>query len=70
MSEWISIKDRMPEIGKTILIYSERIEYILGRFISEEQFVENDDCHMSIAYLIGVHAYWAYLPEPPESEGS
>lgn len=66
--EWVSVKDRLPEIGKIIVIYSERTEYILGRFICEEEFIVEDGCPMSIAYLLGVQAYWTYLPEPPKED--
>lgn len=68
MSEWISIKDtfKLPETEKTILVYSERTGYVLGRFSHYREFITNNGCPMSISYLFDVHAYWCYLPEPPK----
>lgn len=64
--QWISVEDKTADIGKPILLYSEPTGYILGQFVREEEFVADDGCPMSIAYLLGIYAYWTYLPEPPK----
>lgn len=65
-NEWISVEDKTADIGKPILLYSEPTGYILGQFVREEEFVADDGCPMSIACLLGIYAYWTYLPEPPK----
>lgn len=68
VAEWISLKDRLPEVGKDILIYSKETAYILGSFFYKENFVADDGCPMSLAYLLGIHAYWMPLSKPPKEE--
>lgn len=59
MSEWISVKDRLPEIGERVLIYSrqtlEAIRYEGKKF---NRFgVSVDDA-----------THWMPLPAPPKGE--
>lgn len=68
MSEWISVKDRLPEKGQDVLLLTDwfggasfiTIGYLGGtRWISYEIGRAN----------VGIHVtHWMPLPEPPEEE--
>lgn len=64
--KWISIKDRLPEIGKSVLIY---YPYWDG---DEIQVAKLDDDEITFdvcgEFNIGVGAvtHWMPLPEPPK----
>lgn len=54
MSEWISVKDRLPEQCDDVLIYrNDRFEIVMGYQISQHKILVD---------------YWMYLPEPPKEE--
>jgi hypothetical protein len=72
MSEWISVKERMPEEGKRVLVYRPDLKVVL---ICEYYKVSqnwrdcgewhgDDDYDFHIQY--GTH--WMPLPEPPEGK--
>lgn len=48
--EWISVKDRLPENGKSVLVYWDD-GFEIGRYVGGE---------------VGDCVYWMPLPEPPE----
>ena len=59
MSEWISVKDRMPEEGVDVLVYGEICHNKKG---IEVDFVKNGDfvaCDEDVTH-------WMPLPEPPK----
>lgn len=65
MGEWISVKDKLPDLGEPVLIYSyPNIE--IG-------CVDTDDTGENVWYLqnvglidIGWYTHWMPLPEPPK----
>lgn len=58
MSEWISVKDRMPELRKNILCISLR---------SKEAFVNSIERDGYWFYDNGFITHWMPLPEPPKA---
>ena len=64
MSEWISVKDRMPEEGVDVLVYG----YIyLNRKGVDVDFVDRESGNF-FYYDEGEVTHWRPLPDPPESE--
>jgi hypothetical protein len=67
MSEWISVKDRLPEIGKEVLTFS--LEN--GHIFFDCAYVDDDgvfaDWFASWSARSLEHVtHWMPLPEPPE----
>lgn len=50
--EWISVKDRLPEKGKSVLVYWDD-GFDIGEYVGGE---------------VGYDIYWMPLPEPPERD--
>lgn len=50
--EWISVKDRLPEKGKSVLVYWDD-GFDIGAYVGGE---------------VGDDVYWMPLPEPPKEE--
>lgn len=73
---WVSVKDRLPELSKEVLFcHKERIYYIyeLGRCWKDSDGniqieLDNEDCYMSLSYLVSKGYSWTELPEPPKGE--
>lgn len=58
-SEWISVKERLPEIGQSVLVYASKYYPVV-------------ECRDLVAYMkmgnyTGV-THWMPLPEPPKGE--
>lgn len=51
--EWVRAKDRLPEKGKSVLVYWDD-GFDIGEYVGGE---------------VGDDIYWMPLPEPPEREG-
>lgn len=49
---WISVKDRLPEKGKSVLVYWDD-GFDIGEYVGGE---------------VGDNIYWMPLPEPPKEE--
>ena len=49
---WISVKDRLPEKGKSVLVYWDD-GFDIGEYVGGE---------------VGYDIYWMPLPEPPERD--
>ena len=67
MSEWISVKDRLPEVGKRVLA--------VCTFGVEVFIFVVDDCgyrkwigDYNMVYPFGYIKHWMPLPEPPGEE--
>lgn len=58
--KWISVKDRLPEEGQYVLIYS---NYVSGYGIRISQYFHN---RFSMGNTDTTH--WMPLPEPPKGE--
>jgi len=72
MSEWISVKERLPEEGKSVLIFGKGWdEPEIGRLesIDAEGFywtdTDGDDQDWSEEFL---PTHWQPLPEPPKED--
>jgi hypothetical protein len=60
--EWISVKDRLPEIGDKCVCFSER-----KRMYLLEYYMACTWCPAGIPYsVMDVITHWMPLPEPPE----
>ena len=66
MSEWISVKERLPEHGQVIAFSPQYKEYMIGYL--DESSVEGIFCHCDGVELYQV-THWQPLPEPPGEEG-
>ena len=66
---WISVKDKMPDEGKEVLIYCpEFLEEIRKGFYTEGDFyAEREDLIIRPAPN-GYCTHWQPLPEPPKGE--
>ena len=62
-SEWISVKDRMPEEGVDVLVYG---DIYLNRKGADVDFVDRESGNF-FYYDEGEVTHWSPLPEPPES---
>jgi hypothetical protein len=71
MSEWISVRDRLPEKGRTVLVYCEGViheflwRYFLAYVNAENRWCESfsgEKFMLKYSYSI---KYWRPLPEPP-----
>lgn len=73
MSEWISVKERLPESGQAVLCFWKSIlgslvggdnygvaKYEDGGWVSADEFSEDDSYVPPIA--------WMSLPQPPKGE--
>ena len=66
ISRWINIKDKLPEIGRSVLIY---YPYWSGDEIQVAK-LENDEMLFDVCgefdIRIGAVTHWMPLPEPPK----
>lgn len=69
MSEWISVEDRLPELGVLVLIFNpatyETMHTAKLTILDAEDyywFSESNDDYLDIKYT----PYWQPLPEPPK----
>ncbi len=65
-NEWISVKDRLPEDSREVLIYDKRSGDVLYAWYSMETWNENDFCYEGDD--LDDISHWMPLPEPPERE--
>lgn len=64
MTNWIETKDRLPEIGKTVLVYASK-NILLGEFVSINPIGFKV---FNVFVLSGdIATHWAELPEAPET---
>lgn len=63
-SKWISVKERLPEVGEDVLAY-------LGEGIFEICWTLKDGCWETRDSYLDMDAvtHWQPLPEPPKEEG-
>ncbi|MBO5715050.1 MAG: DUF551 domain-containing protein [Clostridia bacterium] len=63
MAEWISVKDRLPEIDTHVLVYDEHMwwDYAIAK-------LDKDGCWMDEECCILCPSHWMPLPEPPKGE--
>ena len=63
--EWISVKDRLPEEGRAILVYCPQYKNQYCAFLTDGTWMIF--CDVSIICKEDVK-YWMPLPEPPKGE--
>lgn len=68
MSEWISVKDRLPEVGEKVLV--------VDTFGVDVYIFVTDTCKypkwigdFNLVYPFEYIKHWMPLPEPPGEEG-
>ena len=68
MSEWISVKDKLPEedLGACIVYDGFKVQHADHYIIHGEHIWQTPDCYES-EEIRGV-THWMPLPEPPEEE--
>ena len=65
MSEWIRVKDRLPEPQAKVIAFSPKFkEYAIGQVC---HFCLDVVCEYEDCVLCGV-THWMPLPEPPKEE--
>ena len=69
MSEWVSVKDKLPELGKNVLVYIERNAYRGNKITRKREIAIGwhikglwhvDGCSEVVVFC------WQELPEPPK----
>lgn len=73
MSEWTSIKNRLPAKNQKVLAHSKGAGRIYICCTNDEEFNEHwticEDLDCSCTGCTAPIDYWMPLPEPPKSEG-
>ena len=73
MSEWISVKDRLPEPFVSVLIFvpSEPSPIFEAYYVSKGVFNATNIMHGNYGFLkVGdAVTHWMPMPDPPEVEG-
>ena len=68
-NEWVSVKDKLPEQGKNVLVYIERNAYRFDEIIRKREIAIGwhidgrwhvDGCSKVVGF------WWQELPEPPK----
>lgn len=74
--EWISVKDRLPEIGQRVLVYQKsgvfggneiEITYRIDEFYESSEEINNQIVWDGQGMCNDIH-HWMPLPEPPVSD--
>jgi len=67
MSEWISVKDRMPPVHFNVLVWCGKDKYHCDQYHIAR--IDKYGCWYTVDRLGGCNPIlWCPLPEPPESE--
>jgi len=66
--KWISVENRLPEFGKSILVYNKGVEHSSVRmaFMTSRGFYDAYECGCGIKLDNVTH--WMPLPKPPEDK--
>lgn len=65
MTEWISVKDRLPEDNAVVLCKCRAGIYEVLMWIGGSWYHDTNHCYMK-----GFVTHWMPLPEPPKEGGS
>lgn len=63
MSEWISVKERLPEDGQVVLVIMPKGTVTLGEIRKKTQ---TWDVFLDMAIWTAEPTHWMPLPEPPK----
>lgn len=63
MTEWVKCSERLPDIGKLVLIVIDSSNVDAGRLL----FEDNRPWFFSETMMISNVTHWAELPKPPTS---
>ncbi|MCD7802026.1 MAG: DUF551 domain-containing protein [Clostridiales bacterium] len=63
MTDWISVKDRLPEVGKNVIICRPDVP---GKYIVEQGYLRSNGWWKVYGTNVKRVTYWMPLPEPPE----
>ena len=63
MSEWINVKDRLPEDGEHVLCF-----HFLGSYLVAQHFDDDIDIWRMNGGKVRDIISWMPLPEPPKEE--
>lgn len=70
MQEWISVKDRVPEIDKDVLVFDSNTKQCSVRYRLNEFYPDCDEENNKYAWndqgIINSVTHWMPLPEPPK----
>lgn len=69
MNEWISVKDRLPEIhSPDVLAYDGKNQFISGRWgVGNTVYFQTNNCGCCNSGM-GEITHWMPLPKPPEEK--
>lgn len=71
---WISVKERLPEVGQRVLIYNplEYVSIVMADYYNTTRpffdHITLDDIHLNIYPDEDKQLYWMPLPKPPEDK--
>lgn len=61
VQEWISVTERLPEVGEVVIICTDKNFVYAGELIGDTWFLDNDSWTATVTH-------WMPLPEPPKGE--
>ena len=67
MSDWISVKDRLPEFSEPVLVFYGYESYCVATLMRYHSR-NGSTWYMPDKWLPGPPTHWMPLPEPPEGE--
>ena len=63
ITEWISVKDRLPEDKKHVLVWEPKFNKIMiARYDKKDDYWWDEECYFVFP------TYWQPLPKPPKGE--
>lgn len=62
MAEWISVKDRLPDSGKRVVVYTDFKRVCIGKWLG------GVSCWISEKHDVVHVTHWMPLSEPPKGE--
>ena len=67
MSEWISVKERLPEDNLEVLFFSQVYDgCFVGYKADEESYIDPEGNGLSVSNIQKYYTHWKLLPELPE----